>query len=790
MSMSAIQIEPVKNEVEKSLSAHFDQIFTGSYRKKAFSPKLIQGIDDFCQQIAQKIGEAIFDTDNASIKYSLQNRIGWITGQYRGTAMSGKREFKDIVVNPSIASGPQNHVLLSFYWNLYGLGATMGEVFYSRLESFLSSQRSNGHAPSASKLQWFSMVVRLHPADSLFVHQDLHSNQGFPLSIQVPQKWVEELLPDSLFKKIKRRVEFISRRSITETQQLVLKDLKERCFRTTLERRLESLGARILAERHPSNHMQPCESLRNIREYFGYPHENSSDHSDKILIRRLLRAIQGLSLFWRWIAASAAEQKLPYTTGPLLLLQPVAAPNNDRHQEIPRAGLSIMFLENQTETSGQDEIRKFTQLLDETLISKFERAGKYLSDHGKHKEDDLDKACEQLKLKSEDGVKPKDALVRELTESRQLSKAEATLLLLRALNAVTRIATLVPTLVHEGTRFGVDILLGMHYHEQVLGAKLASPAFSFGLEDIDDADSGMASFLTLKSIINSSYSFLDDPGIVIFGTLDSSNDQNILWSSILKVREQENYVRSVKGYETLTSTHRGLFAISIGKDLKLRLFGGGKLLLEYWSNKWHLGAGTKLLNDKLTGLVARLGNTEPSGLNNSMSGFSNLVQSISEIPGAGALFVITPSKKIVKSLYHISEPPDELWKTKTLDSLLTETDQTLLKLATMDGATVIDLSKSRTTDFIQRWKSASVLPRRLIAERFDLTLFQDKANDDDLLIPWSETLSYGSKRASALALVMQARVRKEKCVCVVISADGPIYLMSSVGDECLVRLPE
>jgi hypothetical protein len=98
----------------------------------------------------------------------------------------------------------------------------------------------------------------------------------------------------------------------------------------------------------------------------------------------------------------------------------------------------------------------------------------------------------------------------------------------------------------------------------------------------------------------------------------------------------------------------------------------------------------------------------------------------------------------------------------------------------MDGATAVFIpstpngeSNSQTVKAL-KFSEAKLFPRRIIAEKFDLRTF----SKDDPWPDWVDSLSYGARRLSALALSIQSRSNgRGECLCIVVSSDGPIYFM-------------
>lgn len=115
---------------------------------------LPEKIDEFCQHLAYTIGRSSTGSNELKENPDLAD-IAWLTGQYRGTAISGKRAETDCWSVPGLASEDENAWILHLYWRLHGIGHSFGELF-RRFRMVRDEGRSLNPA-----LQWDVLVVSL-----------------------------------------------------------------------------------------------------------------------------------------------------------------------------------------------------------------------------------------------------------------------------------------------------------------------------------------------------------------------------------------------------------------------------------------------------------------------------------------------------------------------------------------------------------------------------------------------------------------------------------------------------
>lgn len=113
---------------------------------------------------------------------------------------------------------------------------------------------------------------------------------------------------------------------------------------------------------------------------------------------------------------------------------------------------------------------------------------------------------------------------------------------------------------------------------------------------------------------------------------------------------------------------------------------------------------------------------------------------------------------------------------------ITREHAVLFGLATMDGATVIELGKEAS--FKSRWETATIVPRELICSSFDVDQSYDESWQHGTWKEWRDLLSWGSRHSSGLALAMA----RTDVVVVLVSADGPITIMTK-GSNPVSRWP-
>ena len=759
-----VAISEEANSATESLEEKFRNALAGLYKGGKQGEAVLSAIDYLCQLVASTLGECLKTSRGKDVLNS--ELVGWIWGQYRGTALSGKRELQDYYVDPDLGTPALTDYLLEFYWATYGIAASIGELFHRRIIAA---------APSAvdgrqGLVKWYALRVTLQGENLQFIDENHEEQNGMAyFELRVPDKWIETLLPEKQFEDLKRRLTDLASAADQEGQgtdgprrQREIRKLLAEQFGARLTRNVNSLVHNLLAAEFPVD-----TSSTQAKAFLNQP-ELTSDACLEIMAK----AVQMFSIYWRWGKNSDEDP------GDLLVVAPL--PLSREMRSIPLMGLAFAF-KSRNDTATHDHARQITEFLSATLVPQLRRfATDWENQRTKLFIEKFKKRTDFLK------GKPLDHLRKSLVDELHLNPLDFEYLFVSVAPVLETVSKMVPHFVHEGHRFGVSIFLGLPYHEQVLGAKIA------GLGQLKDKLAGKDRPIDLnltRPIVESCYSLLDSSDVVLFGTINSDDNNPVTWTSLLKLdgnplgNEGKAGWSNALRYETLTRGHNNLVAISVEQNGKMRVFSGGKALLQFRGDKWEEGSGTLELKRTLASVLQmRLELPEPLG-NTELDDFASLIQRISEMPGAGALFVITQSTEedVNRYLPEISAPPQELYG-GTLSDLLNDPLDTVFRLATMDGATVIcipphNLTENKGFDL----STAKIYPRRIIAERFHLQDIIEHTTWPD----WREALSYGARRTSAVALALQSGTAgRSKYLCVAVSSDGPVYLMP--GDDSFV----
>lgn len=734
-------------------------------------------VDQFCESIASKLGTEIKSHQNGVIS---KDDIGWIWGQYRGTALSGVRQLLDYYYMPADEGfDDRQDYLLEFYWQTYGIGSTFGELFNRRvLENPGSTSgqkpgkksRSEHNDELVLEVVWHALRVTTHRGREL-QFEEWPSGDIEYCELRIPDRWVERVFSTSLLRELKASLPSnglgaASRKNAKrgdnddkKRKDTVQRLLDEGRFRVRLQRSAHLLSAEIL-ERY-SDQEEQSRTIQSARSFLA-----RFDMSPDFAVETVVRAIQMFRIYLEPLGGPKTHD--------LVVLIP--CPVGRKILPMPRIGFALAFSSRRKITRSR--VEKITQFLDNTLTPRLEDIAKQWEANAVAK-DSFDEKSEFL------GSNYTAHLRDMVKKGLDGNDPDATQILIRILPLLKKLPPMIPKFVHEGHRFRVNIVIGLPYHEQVLGYPLAKFTPEYKVEKLQADLSEEDEIKLLKPIIDLCYSLLDSGDTVLFGQLSDKPSGTVRWNSLLKLHadakgNNAGMEKSLTArYEALTRGHGNLFALCVDESEKLRVFSGGKILLEFSRGQWRTGASTGKLTEKLTERISSvLGLSLPKKIGNEFAAFADLVQRISETPGAGALFVLTTAEEDVqRNLLEISAPPKNIYE-KPLGELLKDGSDTVFRLATMDGATVICLPKGNngTSKHPQlRFSRASMKPRRMISEKFDLKAFSKKW-------PWSnwpDCLSYGSRRASALALAMCRMFDKERgpFLCIVISADGPVYFM-------------
>jgi hypothetical protein len=389
-----------------------------------------------------------------------------------------------------------------------------------------------------------------------------------------------------------------------------------------------------------------------------------------------------------------------------------------------------------------------------------------------------------------------DSLMDTMGKLHLGSRVGAALLLERIFPLLAVLERIVPDFVHEGRHFAANILLGLKYHEQVLGEQLGSvQSFLRDLKKLPLQLKGEQQLPNdvslLRVLVKSCYSILDWDGVALFGLLLPDVNKKVKLCSFLQLPRDVRNVPPSEFYRDLTKTHSGLFAINIDRGGCLRIFYGGTLLLYKQKGTWKLGSDVKALSEMLATKLQRIAQKKIENTD-FLNSFVDLLLRISEEPGLGALFVIATDQSQVDRLSYIAEPPKEIWKDLNPFGAkpgISERDlEVLYRLSIMDGATVIRLGNHESLE--TQWREAKIFPRRLITERFDLDKFWEQQINKTNWERWTDILSYGSKHSAAFALAMQtADLPNNRPLIITVSSDGPISFMIGNENPPVVRWP-
>jgi hypothetical protein len=583
-------------------------------------------------------------------------------------------------------------------------------------------------------------------------------------------------MPPNLFSALQRRLELLAtkgeRPGHPRRRRAIKRLLDVEHFRTRMERQADLLAAQLLAQADP---VHGSSSLDSAISFCG-----RDDLSPAASLAVLARALQMYALYWRWTEERGWMD--------LLVVHPVPLAHD--MLAMPRAGLAFGYYhpsKNSAE-SRKAEAAKIVTLLHHSLVEPNRTVAsngqlghpkaclKQLAKDWAEAEKDRALDEEVAFLDSKSAAHVRSAVKAALGGS----AADTAQVLIRVMPVVRKLAELVPTFVHEGHRFGLTVLVGLPYHEQVLGqplAPLANAKRELGAEPRtkDEVD-------LLKPLIQSCYSVLDGSDIALFGQLNAHTAGTVRWTSLLRLAQPARTSAGTPAsseaarFEALTSGFGNLFALTVSVTGKLRVFNDGHVLLEYSRGQWSPGASTEELTNKLNQRISRFlrgaGVGPPaSGAGDEIRMLASLLQRVSEAPGVGALLVLTTDEKeITENILEIAAPPRELYA-GSLGDLLSDPNDIAYRLVTMDGATVMVMDKKKRACSLF---NAKVHPRRIVSERFELTKFKQHWTWPE----WRDCLSYGSKRSAALALAMQRQINAQSpCLCIVVSADGPIYFM-------------
>lgn len=773
---------------------------------------VVSQIDAIAANAAKEIGEELH-------KLRKWQSLAWFVSQYRGTVLSGQRPFSRIYHDSKLITDTGNLVLLGFYWAIYGLGATIAELFERQVVS--SEPQSIIPKNGESKvLPPFWNILAFYPSDvaSLVFSNDAKpalALQRIPKAVAIcsltfPEHWVDDLVPeDPLWSDISNLIKnpppaLLEAATLLSTQPNPTPQTRNAFLaqlgadptfvnvRAQLKLRTRIHLSKVLWEERSGHNA----STDSASQFFQHPSGAPGSPTRKeVALEQILMAIQLLSLYWKLLKD---EDSPP---GPLIVCIPKPGKQSTSKLQ-PRLGFSALHANTQPLT----DILTTTGELLVPWMEALDHAGDKLLQAAHKPEHRVDNLGAELSIPQQ----IIDQARQRIEELQPGGKGAACLFLERILPVIAEMTRIAPGFIHEGKRFMVNVVIGRNYHEQVLGERLG------GVMDFisslcgkvpkeckqDGTVVGKIDIDFLQPLIKSSFSLFDWEGVLLFGHFNVPVTDPVRFTSLLRLPPHLRIYSPSEMLCQISEMHTGLFAINADRSGNLRIFFGGKLILFWDKRKWYSGAVRDRLEDLLCSQLTKIGiqNNELQRDKHVLAGFVETLLRISDEPHAGALFVIARNEQDVGQLSTISEPPKELWeglKPFDVDELTgTSNDQRaeiFYRLAIMDGATAIILADAPR--FADQWKQAGVRPRKLVTEQFDLNDLFERVFKNGKWADWTDCLSYGSKRASALALAMQdyLQFKKEKwphqrLVVIAVSADGPIHFMVG-GTDPVVTWP-
>jgi hypothetical protein len=756
------------------------------------------GVDHFCCDVARRLGETITSRSHGLCD---RNHLGWIFGQYRGTPISGRRRLQDYYLHKKLKPNAEatlswEEYLLRVYWTVHGIGLSVGEIFDTQVQENLQQQLV---WPC-----WHALKVTLHDDEQLRFTGEWNQrtqNDVAYYELKVPKAWCTELL-GSAWEQICETYYVaaehecfktgVARRDEGQANAYIASLLEERAIFDVLERCSNKVYSNLLAAGCRSHETQ------TVKNTVMFLRDTPSSNVHEIL-DRVLRAIQLLCMYWK-----RSQEVFGECVGDLLVLSPTPPRQKPSGQEnetniayrhAPRVGFALLFVHDGDECASEDSAKVLAEFLTKALwkehhLLTFGEFGASDSDSlGKPMLSDFQAVLGQMTINT-----LKDSVIRFVDHEHY---AEA--MLCSALHLATDLASLTPTFVHEGHRYGVNFLLGSSYHCQVVG-KETGLLSEYLMQTIPSKDRGKFHRIfdnkdarkmqrsLLRNLVHDSFSFLDSPNVAVLTHYLPGNPRMVDLHSVVELASADQTLSTVQKFEAITERYKHLFAICVGRNGKVWFMFGGRTLLEFTGVQWVSASAEGGIVDELSKAMRR---TSPLKFEvwrdrKAMEGFAKLLQRIAEA-GVGGTFVIrectqngqAEAESLQSELGYVSEPPPFFWR-KSLAKSLQEEPPTLLQLARMDGAVLIEVSGGDGS-FTDRWQNAQVWPRRVLAEKCDLRQYEEKWNKRHntwIGTTWHEYRSWGIRRASALAYAM---ARKGSELVIAISADGPIYFLSGAS---------
>ena len=591
-------------------------------------------------------------------------------------------------------------------------------------------------------------------------------------SLSVTHELIEKLLPEKAWNVANTLIKSFHK----SLNRDIMKQLDSESNFTYLKVLLNAAVQIQTAEIMWESHVNGTNLLEQIRRFvLGTPEE--------YMLSQLLRALQLVGLYWWW-----TEKTLRKLPGPLVVCFP--KPHNQAQLEQgglqPRLGFAALFI-----NSEKNPVWLCQELIDQ-LQPVLDSAS---NDITTHRGDDVEKDVKSWGTALL-GKEIFEQLRSKMSSLHLGGPVGANLVLQRVLPILHKLNELSPSFIHEGRQFTVNILIGLQYHEQVVGEHLGYVEdFLRDLErkvpDKSRKELGRCLWGTLEllgPLINCCYSLLDWERVVLFARFAPDKEKMVRFVSLHRLYENTKASTPSEIYQRITGQYAGLFAITIDRAKTIRVYYGGAFLLSKQKGEWKIGSVEDDLSKLIVKTICKIGikvnSMSSSSAKPCLREFTRLLLRISEEPGVGAAFVIVKGKTYTRELSKIMSPPKGLWeKIRPFSEGCSEQDkqekEIFYRLSTMDGATAIILGHGKT--FEQRWKSSSVFPRLLMTGKFDIDSFWDEHWKKGGWADWFKFLSSGSRHNSGLALAMQAKINNWPLAVILVSADGPITFL--VGGE-------
>ncbi len=741
---------------------------------------ILRHIDEGAKKVAGDLGAGLS-------QHMDWNDLGWIFGQYRGTILSGERQFSGCFHRSNLGNSKENDLLLGIYWKAFGLGTTLGEMFEREcsINELLIKQgdfvRRNLNAP-----KWNILCCMESDCENYEIQSPRRYENNIALTLlRIPNWWRDFLIQD----KIWNLVEAVTHSSLPEGEDAInFLDTKEeyRHLVSLLKARRDQLTAELVWRAVGTNAdkgkmPQPEKFASKFLSVAGgaggiwLPQSTTEEWWQSFVT-----AIELLSLYWKW-----SEMK-GFKPGPLYICVPrpgeidLSGEGANSKGLQPRLGVALLFASIDL-LDCSNTIPRVLQLLPHWNV-KLDAASEPLLKISAASYPDTVKSGLYKVL----GKEVSDQLFNRLSELHLGGQDASALLLERICPLLDALERIAPSCVHEGRRFAVNILVGLPYHEQILGMELGD--VELHLEKLREKIPKKCidipkqrikhDYSLLQPLVNSCYSLFDWDGVILFGRFSSRPREAVNFARFRRLSPIIRGFSPSELYRQLTLENVGLFALCIDRAGTIRVYYGGSFLLYKQQGPWRLGAAVEKLREMLKHNLELIGLSIPKDLD-FFDSFVNLLLRISGEPNVGAFFIIARDANHIMQLSEISPPPESIWKDITPfsgKSGVRDELELLYRLSIMDGATAIVLGSGM--DFKEKWQNAHIQPRKLVTEKFDLNGYWNNYLKNGKWYEWTDILSYGAKHSSAFALAMEsATLHDQKLLVITVSGDGPISFM-------------